>query len=287
MSRTLSDKPLRWHKIQNSDRDKAETFLRERENFCVAASARFLHMNGKAGHVWYMGEDSGGIRALLIHHRRTLYPVFNGHSKIPQLHFLNRFLGKVKIHALQGLGMDTELLESQTIAQGYIPIERIEYDLMSLDGKPLSESFGAGPSTLVLRPPLAKDREDLYALQSAYEREEVLPSDGIFNPAASRLNLEQILEHEKILVAELDGRAVGKINTSAESFTRYMIGGVYVHPAYRGRGIGLKMTAVFIRELAARGKGATLFVKKNNAAARKVYSRAGFTVLANYRISYY
>jgi predicted GNAT family acetyltransferase len=47
------------------------------------------------------------------------------------------------------------------------------------------------------------------------------------------------------------------------------------------------MTAVFAGELTARGQGVTLFVKKNNPAAQKIYRRVGFVEAENYRISYY
>jgi predicted GNAT family acetyltransferase len=80
---------------------------------------------------------------------------------------------------------------------------------------------------------------------------------------------------------------VGKINTNAESFTRYQIGGVYVHTDYRGLGIASVMTAALVRKLLAMGKGASLFVKKQNAAAGTVYRRVGFVKTGEYRIAYY
>jgi predicted GNAT family acetyltransferase len=182
---------------------------------------------------------------------------------------------------------DADTLETLMEAQGYFASERIDYALMSLDTAPMPGALKSGPAGLILRPPLPKDEEDLFALQAAYEQEEVLPAKAVFNAAACRLNLKQILSREQVLVAELNGRLAGKINTSAQSFTRYQIGGVYVRPDCRGLGIGVKMTAVFVQNLMARGLGLTLFVKKRNSAACKVYRKAGFSVLADYRISYF
>jgi predicted GNAT family acetyltransferase len=170
--------------------------------------------------------------------------------------------------------------------QGYYSTERIDYALMNLDAPPRHESLKAGPADLVLRSPQPGDDNYLFELQSLYEREEVLPKNAVFNPGACRLNLEHILTSEQILVAELDKQVVGKINTSAESFTRRQIGGVYVRPDCRGRGIAEKMTACFANRLIGAGKGITLFVKKHNIAALKVYRRIGFTVLDDYQISY-
>ncbi|MCL2380547.1 MAG: GNAT family N-acetyltransferase [Treponema sp.] len=283
---------MKWQKMAQSEYRKAEAFLRKRETFCVAASARFLRLGESRGHVWYLpghGEDGGraGVSALLLHCRRTLFPVFGKTPRVPGPRFLSRFLGKVPIHAIQGLKEDTEILETLMQAQGYFAAERIDYSLMSLDSVPLPQPHRAGPAGLALRSPVPEDEESLFALQSAYEQEEVLPANSSYNPAATRLNLRHILSREQVLVAALDGRVVGKINTSAKSFTRYQIGGVYVRCDCRGLGIGAMMTTVFARSLLAQGRGLTLFVKKRNAAACKVYRKAGFAALADYRITYY
>jgi ribosomal protein S18 acetylase RimI-like enzyme len=280
------EKLNRWHKIRKEERNKAEAFLREREKYCVSASWRFLSMKEKRDHIWYMPGLGGEISALLIHNRQSLFPVFGKNSQIPAPRFLNRFLCKVHIHAIQGLREDVEHLETLMEDQGYYAAERIEYELMNLDSK-VSPVTRAGPSGLILRPPLPEDEDRLWKLQFAYEKEEVLPANANLDPAVVRLNIQNILKKEQVLVAELDGQIVGKINTSAESFTRYQIGGVYVHPDCRNLGIGLKMTAAFAERLLAQGKGLSLFVKKRNAAACKVYRKIGFSITADYRITYY
>lgn len=312
MNKGSPNKNERWRKIPKIEYYKAEAFLKLREKYCVTASSRFLRMNppldpkGEAplkearGHVWYLGNSKDEINALLLHCGHSLFPVFTSPEaggfglspggRIPGLRFLNRFLGKVHIHAVQGLREDAELLESLMREQGYFASERIDYDLMSIDAPQQGRIVQAGskfPNGLVLRTPKNEDRESLYALQAAYEQEEVLPENAVFNADASRLNLEHILLREHILVAELNGQVVGKINTSAESFTRYQIGGVFVRPDCRDRGIGAKMTEVFVHGLLQTGKGISLFVKKRNVAARTIYRKAGFSVLADYRISYY
>jgi len=277
----------RWHKIPKDELLAAEAYLREREKFCVAASARFLQLQNKRSHVWRLSNPAGNIFALLLHHRRTLFPVFEKNPSISAPHFLNRFLGKVPIHAVQGLRDDTELLETLMENSGYFAAERIDYDLMSIDTPPRQEALKSGPAGLKLRKPEAGDEESIFILQSSYEQEEVLPKSAAFNPTVCRLNMEHILSSEHILLAELDGQIVGKINTSAESFTRYQIGGVYVRPDCRGRGIAVRMTAVFIQNLLDSGRGITLFVKHRNNAARAAYRKVGLSTLADYRISYY
>ena len=281
---------MKWRRIHEEEYDKAEAFLAEREKLCVAACARFLNIKTSRGHVWYLGESEDEIKALLLHSHRTLFPVFDDNQRITGPRFLNRFLGKAKIHAVQGLRHDAELLETLMENQGYFAAERMDYYLMSLDAPPIPAAFRdikKSPAGLVLRKPVPGDEDSLFILQSAYEKEEVIPVNSTFDPAYCRLNLRRIISSEQIIVAELDGQVVGKINTSAESFTRFQIGGVYVRPDYRGLGIGLKMTLSLSESLLARGKGLTLFVKKRNTAAAKVYRKAGFGIFADYRISYY
>jgi ribosomal protein S18 acetylase RimI-like enzyme len=266
---------------------ETEAFLKAREIHCVTACAKFLSMNGPQDHVWALREADGTISALILHSGRTLFPVFDRPTYMPVPSFMNRFLRRVPIHAVQGCGDDTHMLEYALAGLGYACVDRIDYDLMTLDGQPNDEALKAGPAGLVLRRPGASDLDALYGLQAAYEREEVLPPGMAFSPAACRRSLERIIADEYILAAELEGRVVGKINTNALSFSRYQIGGVYVHPNYRGRGIAVSMGAAFARLLIAEGWGLSLFVKRRNPAARAVYGRIGFAVTGDYRISYY
>jgi predicted GNAT family acetyltransferase len=200
---------------------------------------------------------------------------------------MNRLWRKPPIYGVQGRREDMEILEGIMARHRYKIIDRIDYDLMSMKGPPNPEALGTGPAGLRIRRPRVSDMDALYLLQAGYEQEEVLPQGARFNPAYCRMTLENLTLREHIMTAELDGRLVGKINTSALAFSRYQIGGVYVHPDYRRRGIALSMTAAFTDFLSGEGRGLTLFVKKRNAAAREVYRKTGFTLAGDYRISYY
>jgi ribosomal protein S18 acetylase RimI-like enzyme len=280
---------LRWKKIKRNEYAAAAEYLIDRENECVAACARFLHIreHKDRGHVWALKDESGYIDAFLLHHRRALFPILNGRTGIPLPRFLNRFLGKVPIHAVQGLKADAEILTKAMENLGYFAAEHLDYDLMALDSRPPDSCRRYGPPELQLRPPGAADIDELLRLQAAYEQEEVLPGGAEFNAAACRANLNHLLKHERMLVACLGSHIVAKINTSAASFTRRQIGGVYVRPDCRGMGIAVRMAAAFFRDIIDEGYGITLFVKKRNAAARAVYRRTGLTVQGSYRISYY
>lgn len=287
MNMPSGNKASNWKKIPPGGEYRAEAFLREREKLCVAACARFIRIEKSKDHVWCLDGKEGEISAILLHSSHSLFPVFGKNLNIPSPRFLKRFLGKVPVHALQGLRDDTALLEILLEDQGYFSSERIDYDLMSLDSAPKPRSLASGPEDLVICPAKPEDEEQLFALQAAYEQEEVLPENAVFNAMSCRLNLKSILSRQSVLVAKLGAKIVGKINTNLESFTRYQIGGVYIIPGYRSLGIGTKMIAVFAQELLAKGKALTLFVKKRNTAAIRIYRNAGFSSLADYRITYY
>jgi ribosomal protein S18 acetylase RimI-like enzyme len=282
--------------MRRGKRAACEAFLRRLEPCCTAACARFLCLKPGKDQVWYSaGSGEGtGVSALLIRNRQSLLPVFNGRRPGPVLRFLRPLPGTPPLHAIQGLREDTELLE-KALQPVYTAADRIDYDLMSLDAESNAEDLNGrlrplvhrGPAGLNLRTPGIADLEKLLPLQTAYEQEEVLPRGAAHSPLSTRLSLEHAVLREYMLAAELEGRIVAKINTNAVSFTRYQLGGVYVHPDYRGLGIATAMTAALVLRLIAGGRGLSLFVKKHNAAAKTVYRRLGFRTIGDYRISYY
>jgi GNAT superfamily N-acetyltransferase len=278
----------RWRRVKRRNLVSCENFLRGRERYCVSACSRFRGRI-RTDRFWAFSGPDGENTALLCCHHRILFPVFAAASlrEIPAPRFLGRFLFLNPPHAVQGLPPVTEVFEKALNDLGYEKTDQFDYDLMSLDRKPDPAPLGAGPPGLVLARPEVDDLEEMLPLQAEYDRAEVLPRGSEFKIENCRLNLAQLIRKEQMLTAKLGGRIVGKINTNAESFTRFQIGGVYVHPDYRGLGIGRRMIAAFASELFAQGKAVTLFVKKYNAAARSVYQKVGFELTCNYRICYY
>jgi len=273
-----------WRKIKKSQIAGAEELLRANERWCMNACSKFL----KGGStVWVLGGKKGVPSALVIQARQTLMPVLCDQETVPPPRFLRGiFSGKVSLHSLQGRKDDTLVMERALEKMRLYASEKKDYDIMCLDHPPISCRSSA-PVNLVIRKPVPEDMNALAILHAAYEQEEVLPAAAEFRPAASRMNIERIFAQEQMLVAVLDGCLIGKINTNAVTFTRYQIGGVYVHPDYRGLGIAGRMTFEFVESLTAQGRGISLFVKKSNAAARRVYHRIGFEITGDYRIDYF
>jgi predicted GNAT family acetyltransferase len=79
---------------------------------------------------------------------------------------------------------------------------------------------------------------------------------------------------------------VAKAATNAHAFSLDQIGGVFVAPPYRRRGYGEAVVLELLGRLAGEGKGAALFVKKGNEAARGLYDGLGFEALGPFRADY-
>ena len=279
-------------KIETAD---TEALLQSNERWCMNACNRYINRSADGGNVWLLKSWDGDIAALIVYSKQSLLPVLGalcapgalrgGQEYIPPPYFLRGLFGTVPIHSLQGRKEDVLVMEAALEKVVLYAAENIDYDVMCIDRPPFD--FYTPYTGLVLRKPRSDDIGALVALQAAYEQEEVLPTTAEFSAAVSRLNMERIFSKEQMLVAELNGRLIGKINTNAAAFARYQVGGVYVLPEYRGCGIARRMAGEFITSLIAQGKGISLFVKKTNPAARRVYQRIGFEILGDYRISYY
>jgi len=265
-----------------------EALLKANERWCMNACSRYIDRKALKGETWTLYDEAGELSAVLVHAKQGLLPVRRGQEGqggLPVPRFLRGLFGAAPVHSLQGRKDDVLVMETELKKIGLSAVEKVDFDLMCIDKQP--EGFcSASPAGLVIRKPRPDDLDALVALQAAYEKEEVSVGREP-HPAVIRLHTERIFANEQMLVAELGGRLIGKINTNAVSFTRYQIGGVYVHPDCRGRGIARRMAGEFAAGLVAQGRGISLFVKKSNPAARNVYRNIGFEILGSYRIDYF
>ena len=276
----------KWRSMRKHETAKIEKLLQSYENLCVNICNRYINQKYYNSKIWTLHDTNKEISALVLYSNQNLMPLLCGQIKIPPLKFLFKIFSSTPIHSLQGIREDIIAIEALLEKQGINATEKIDYDLMCIDSLP-SGYNSAGPRGLIIREVKLSDIDDLAALHAAYEQEEVLPSAKEFNPVLSRLNTERILNNEQVFLAELDGRIIGKINTNACSFTRFQIGGVYVHPDYRGLGIAQRMAGEFATFLIRQGRFVSLYVKKTNPAALHVYRNIGFEIKGDYRICYY
>ena len=279
-----------WRAMRKRENAAVQAMLRGRELWYVAASGRFINRKESAARTWVLPDKENNPAALVIYSKQNLLPVFCGKKDLPPPRFLSGFFGALPVYSVQGLYDEVTFLEQCLEALGLQAVEKIDYDLMYLNAHNAVNnvpSSATDVSGLILRKPTFIDIDSLALLQAGYEKEEVLPKGAAFYPAVSRLNTEKLIKDGRVLAAELAGRLVGKINVSVESYSRFLVGGVYVHTDFRGLGIARRMTAAFTDSLLAQGKGVSLFVKKENKAAISVYRKLGFEFLSDYRISYF
>ena len=137
-----------------------------------------------------------------------------------------------------------------------------------------------------VRPGRADDYDRLLPLHLAYEQEEVALSEQTIDLSRSARKFKHIIEHQRVRFLEQQGQAVAKAQTNARGLTAEQIGGVYTRPEQRKRGLGAQLIEQLSREIIQDGKTVSLFVRRDNVAAIKLYEKCGFTVNCHFSIFY-
>lgn len=147
----------------------------------------------------------------------------------------------------------------------------------------------AGPSMegLEFRPATPRDERDILDIQCSYELEEVLLDPGDLDRSQTLARLGAALRTQRIQLAFADRVPVAKAGSNALSWSHIQIGGVYTEPAWRNRGIATALVDLLVQEARASGRGACLFVKKDNPPALAVYRRTGFRPCGDLEIVYF
>ncbi|HAP43199.1 MAG: hypothetical protein A2087_08750 [Spirochaetes bacterium GWD1_61_31] len=198
--------------------------------------------------------------------------------------------GRVRPHSCIGLRDQVQALET---AFGWRPQVGVNYFAMAQGDPEELLTVAAAPRPerrlpgLSVRLAVATDLAALLPLACAYDREEVLTANHAFNAEWCRAAQVNSLRHFTVILAELDGRAIGRVQTNAVGYSREQIGGVYVAPTWRGRGVARAMMSLMLAELGRRGRLASLFVKRRNQVAIGLYESLGFRKVADYRVDYF
>ncbi|SIQ92190.1 Acetyltransferase (GNAT) family protein [Alkalispirochaeta americana] len=177
-------------------------------------------------------------------------------------------------------------VEALTALLGANPRTWVNYDLLSLSPPDYPRRMPAPRDISIVRPRPDQWRS-LLQLQIAYEIEEVLLPGTRPAPEHSKTSLIDSLTCQRVLVAVCQGDVIGRVATNARGMGTDQIGGVYTVPSWRGRGIARLLMTHLLADLAREGRRASLFVKKDNTAARRLYDGLHFSFVSPYRISYY
>jgi ribosomal protein S18 acetylase RimI-like enzyme len=122
------------------------------------------------------------------------------------------------------------------------------------------------PSSTV-RPVGALDMEQLHAWAGAVESP-LANAYRTYDPAVNAA--WAVFEGERIVGASAAGVCLPDI---------WVLNGIYVEPAARGRGYGMALTAAAMAAARANGARPTLYVREDNRPARRMYDRLGFRIL--------
>ena len=79
-----------------------------------------------------------------------------------------------------------------------------------------------------------------------------------------------------------NGEVVFKAEVGSQSPAVSQIQGVWVHPEWRGRGLGTAGTATLAAVIVGTGRIASLYVNDFNTVARATYDRIGFTEVGTF-----
>lgn len=101
--------------------------------------------------------------------------------------------------------------------------------------------------------------------------------------AAYRARVRDLVEAGRSYARIEDGQVLYKAELGAVSRAACQVQGVWVHPDWRGRGIGTAGTAaVVVDALATVAPTVSLYVNDYNAPARAAYQRVGFTQVGSF-----
>jgi len=265
-----------------------EEFLLAQEERGLNATAllfgggrRSLWPSSRQAKFWKTVDPQGAIRGLVtLRNLTTLIPVLPGEGPWPSFPLP---IPKGKHFSLLGPKEWTNMLSQDFPVKPYMTLE---YDLM------IGPSYLRSPSPLPeeweIHLASDQDRDLLFPLQSAYEKEEVVFSPEEFEPWACYHNLKVLLEKEKIWYIQDEKykpRAKGGTNASGKNWCQ--LGGIFTEPGLRTLGLGKILVQTMVNELLQMGYRSSLFVKKQNSPALKLYKSLGFDFKEDFHISYF
>jgi predicted GNAT family acetyltransferase len=189
-----------------------------------------------------------------------------------------------RIYSAMGEKEDVEAFEQSLRRE---PFQCIDYYLMAQTQPPPEPIPPRVSGSLEVFEASSRDLNRLFDIQKKYEIEEVLLPGNTFQASASRRHLDKTLRDQLVLYAELDGTPIAKVGTNARGIFYDQIGGVFTESHLRSRGVSSYLMTLLLQRIRSAHKNATLFVKKDNGPAIKMYSNLGFTNEGDFRISYF
>ena len=271
--------------VDDSNRTHVLSFLTQYEKTCVSLTE---NVRRKSSGIFALTDNKKNITGI-IGARHTVLHCLPGIVRKPEFEKdIASFLHGKTISCINGDAEGTRFLVDILGKSGIQPVQENHYTLMSMPLGMLPPVTGSLPSGWRILHCHEKDVDALMNLQSAYEKEEVLPAGRIFMPSIVRQNLEHIVRSEYLLaLCNNKNTFIAKANTNAIGVQYVQIGGVYTDPRYRGNHYASLIVSTLVHKINTVKKQPVLFVKDSNFIAKKLYLSLGFIKSADFIIAYF
>ncbi len=292
--------PGRWRRVSSSGIDELVTFLSDYEYSCVPFTSRLGIKGTEAAsrqfnsNIIYSEYVNGRIAsALLLAPDGITCPVFSDSSSTDELPGIIPGLSYSKKQYITLMGLSENVKRIEKLFGGRNRIS-VDYDLLTAEASAVTLTVDAYLEkkdrkylkNFSIRKAEITDLDYLMPLRKAYEIEEVILKPENFNENACRQRFSRTIKKQTVFYAETDNSAAATCCINAEGINWSQIGGVFTKPEYRGKGLSAVLMSGIAELCAERKKDITLFVKKNNMPALKLYSNCGFLKKGEFRISY-
>lgn len=296
-----------WQTVTSEQTGMLRSFLIEREPVCTAISERFRHNEqsqitrrerrerrgvklNRPGRFHLYQNALGRTAAVYQGPGGYFFPL--GITDLqPRLPGLGNLIDW-HIPMRTVIGATDDVVRFEEFLQEHLPFDVtrvVDYSLLAREGIP--EQYSQHPPKpdpeLEVRRPDPGAWRSLMPIQLAYEQEEVLAPGRKPIAAHSRDHLIDSLHNQIVLIAIWRETIVGRVATNALGYHYGQVGGVYTLPSWRRRGIARWLMLHLLYELQRRQRGASLFVKRTNTGAQRLYTSLGFHEAGPFRISYF
>ena len=274
-------------------------FIIPEENFAVPFSSRLINSDRVADAAMLQRnsvilENTGNeiTGAIMLTPEGIICPVLTKKSRIAPL---QRMIASSPYFRKRYLTLMGSLESVESIERLFTGRKKVSIDYNLLSAKSaqvkkvsrqyLSEKKQALADIMVQRASLT-DIDRLMPLRKAYEIEEVLLNPYSFNEQACRSRFAATIKEQAVFFAEKNGVPVATSCINAGGINWLQLGGVFTLPEYRAQGISALLMTGIADYAASISRELTLFVKKDNTAANRLYANCGFIKLGYFRISY-
>jgi len=234
--------------------------------------------------------------AVLFSQYGVMFPIFS-EASLKTIGKLETYMKGFRRNIYSVMGIKNDVVTAEKLLK-LNPHTEINYYLMVLTKEDFSKTYnshgvkdqskiGYGTGKLNIKRAAVRDVKDLLPLERDYQLEEVIINPKNYNPKFILEAFKKNLAKNIVLFAENDGVPVSKAGTNAQGFYTDQIGGVYTVRQERGKGFAKEVMIRLLSCIFKEKKTASLFVKKENIPAVKLYDNLGFKIMNDFRISYF